>query len=104
SREIEFHRLPLSRAGIPNASRTGLELFQQLLQLAARAHAATVFGSGEPEAFRPSAVDDDRQAGVVHRVQLVRHKALPGADSDDGEKAASCGRALVPGGMLRERG
>src|SRR4029077_15311972 len=50
SREIEFPRLPLSRAGIPDASRTGLELFQHLLQLEARAPAATLFGPGAPEA------------------------------------------------------
>ena len=41
--EVELHRLPLSRAGLSFAARTGDELFQSLFQPAAGADAAYIF-------------------------------------------------------------
>src|SRR5262249_45367214 len=47
--EIEFYRLPLSRAGLSQPARAGHELFQHLLQPARRTHPAPVLPPGEPK-------------------------------------------------------
>src|SRR5580698_170347 len=79
-REIELQRMPLARAGLPLAARAGHELLQHLLQPAARAHPAALFRSGKFEALRRAALDDHRQARLVHRLPPVRYQALPAAD------------------------
>ena len=65
--EIQLHRLPLSRAGLSLAARTGHELFQSLFQPAAGADPAYIFPSGKPGPLRSSALDDHGETHLVHR-------------------------------------
>ncbi len=53
-----FSGLPLSRAGLSHVARAGPELLPDLLQPARRAHAASLFATGESGAFRSSRLDD----------------------------------------------
>ena len=58
-RQIELHGMPLARAHPSHAARAGDYLFQRVFQPAARAHAAALFGSRQPEALRSAELDDD---------------------------------------------
>ncbi len=62
---IELHRMPLSRAGVSFAARTGAQLFRYLLQFARRADVADFFAARAYEAIRSSALDDFGRAGLV---------------------------------------
>src|SRR5581483_980186 len=65
--KIQFHRLPLSRAGLPNPARAGHELFQYLFQSARRTYASKVFAPCESGSIRSPALDDHRKTDLVHR-------------------------------------
>src|SRR5439155_15166104 len=86
-REIEFHRMPLSRAGVSQPARTGHELFQYLLQLARRTHASALFAPGEPGAIRSSSVDDHGKTDLVHRRISLRNPARFIAHTCNGKEA-----------------
>src|SRR5215472_8968555 len=96
-REIELHWMSLARAYLPYFTRACAQLLQRLLQPTPRAHTAALFGPGEPEAIRPAALDDYRQARVVHRLPPVRRQTLSPADQNTGEALASRGRAHISG-------
>src|SRR5882757_897816 len=67
SSEIQFHRLPLSRAGVSQPARAGHELLQYLLQPAWRTYLAALFASGKFSALRRAELDDHRKTNLVHR-------------------------------------
>src|SRR5712691_9389578 len=83
--EIQFHRLPLSRAGLSQPARTGHELFQYLFQFAWRTDAAPLFTPGKSCPIRPSPLDDDEQTDLVHRRTSLRNPARFFAHARDGK-------------------
>src|ERR1700722_9302743 len=97
-RQIELHGMPLARACLSHAPRTGAQLFQYLFKSPSRTHAAALFSPGPPEALRSAELDDPRQACMVSRISLVRYQALPADHASHGEETASRRRAALPGG------
>src|SRR5207249_5683527 len=84
--EIEFHRLPVSRAGLSHPARASHELFQYLFQSARRTHAPPVFAPGEPCAIRSFELDDDGKTDLVHRRTSLRNPTHFIADTGNGKE------------------
>src|SRR5208283_5279436 len=95
--EIEFYGMPVSRAGAPDAARTGHQLLQPLFQSARRAHAAHVFAPREPEAFRSSRLDEFGEARMVCGGVSADDFPLSADFAGAGEAPSPRGWAIIPG-------
>src|SRR5271163_3808235 len=89
--------MPLSRASLSVAPRTGSQLFRYLLQFARRSHSADFFPAGAYAALRSPALDDFGAAGLVRGGISADHFSLSVDYARPGQETASAGWALVPG-------
>src|SRR5262252_9396663 len=106
--KVQLFRAALPGAGVPHAARTGDLVLRGLLQSEAREDAAELFATGEFEAFRSHALDDDGRGGVgsagIPDYDLSHAAAAGEADSEVGQGRRPALRGGADGIIALRRG
>src|ERR1700733_5955556 len=92
--------MPISRAGLPIAARTGTKLFRCVLQSPRRSLPAHVLAPDSHEALRSSQLDDDRQARLVRGGISAEDRSYSANFACAGQTAASPRWPIVSGWII----